>query len=279
MVDVLDERHDVPPFRHEHGAAAVRFGLRHQPKAHLRDDAEIRLAEQARDIRPEAVLVVGPRGVVGERGHAGAHELAVRQHDLHAAVAAEVIAILAERVADAVIERVADDAAPTGVGRIDPELELALLNVAVEIEVDDAGLDDRAAAPFVDGDDAVHALQIDDDAARQDRRRAAVAQVLARRDRVQRQLVLVRDAHDLLHLLDVDRRDGGRREPFRRLVAFRRVRVAIERDVLVGLEHPLLADGGFELAQRGSEIRGADTLRRGWHRVTSSAARGTTTHE
>ena len=122
MVDVLDERHDVAAFRHEHRAATVSFGLRHQPKAHLRDDAEICLAEQPRDIRSEAVLVVGPRTVLRERSHAGAQELAVRQHHLHAAMAAEVIAVLAERVTDAVVERVTHDAAPTGIGAVDPEL-------------------------------------------------------------------------------------------------------------------------------------------------------------
>jgi hypothetical protein len=80
-------------------------------------------------------------------------------------MAAEVVAILAERVADAVIEGVTDDAAPPRVRRIDPELELALLNMAVEVEVRHAGLDDGAAAPFVDVEDPVHALEVDDDAA------------------------------------------------------------------------------------------------------------------
>jgi predicted ATPase len=112
-------------------------------------------------------------------------------------------------------------------------------------------------APLVDGDDSVHALQIDDDAARQNRRGAAIPQVLARRDRIKRELVLVRDTHDLLHLLHARRRHGGRREPFCRLVALRRIRVAIECDVLVALEHPLLADGGLELAERRGEIRRA----------------------
>jgi hypothetical protein len=161
-------------------------------------------------------------------------------------VTAEVIAVLAEGVADAVIERVADDATPSGVRRIDPQLQIALLDVAVEIEVADARLHDGAAAPLVDGDDSVHALEIDHDATRQNRRRAAIAQVLAGRDRIERQLVLVGNAHDLLHLLDADRRHGGRREPLRRLIALRRIRVAIERHILVGLEHPLLANGGFE---------------------------------
>ena len=56
MVDVRDERHDVAPFRHEHGAATIGFGLWHQPEAHLRDDAEVGLAEQSRDVRSEPYL-------------------------------------------------------------------------------------------------------------------------------------------------------------------------------------------------------------------------------
>jgi hypothetical protein len=84
------------------------------------------------------------------------------------------------RAAAAALERVADGAAPAGIGGIDPNLEPALLDVAIQIEVADAGLDDGVVRLVVDLDDAVHALQVDDDAARVGGRRAAVAQVLPR---------------------------------------------------------------------------------------------------
>ncbi len=84
---------------------------------------------------PGAVLEVLP-GLRGrQRAHAGAHHLAVGEHDLHAAVRAEVVAIRQRRAPRAVVERVADHAAPARVRAVDPELQLALANVAVEIEV------------------------------------------------------------------------------------------------------------------------------------------------
>ena len=93
--------------------------------------------------RPGAVLVLLPRLRVRQRAHAGAQQLAVREHDLHAAVRIEVIAVLRHRVAAAVIERVADHAAPAGIRAVDPDLELVLLDVAIEVEVAHAGLDER----------------------------------------------------------------------------------------------------------------------------------------
>src|SRR5690606_19858243 len=103
--------------------------------------------------------------------------------DLHAAVRAEVIAVRQRRASRAALEGVADEAAPAGIGAVDPEPQAALADVAVEIEVADAGLDERVREILVDLDDLVHALQVEHDAAGVDGRRAAVGEVAAGRDR------------------------------------------------------------------------------------------------
>ena len=48
----LHERHDVVVLRHADLARHRRLGLRHQPEAHLRDDAQVRLREQPVGRRP-----------------------------------------------------------------------------------------------------------------------------------------------------------------------------------------------------------------------------------
>ena len=219
-----------------------------KPKAHLRDDAETALAEEPGGIGAVAVAVFLPATRRRHRAHAGAHDLAVRQHDLHAGVRAEVVAVVAHRVADAVIHRVADEAAPARIRRVDPHVELVLLDVAIEIDVGDARLDEREVALVVADENAVHALQIDRDAAAHVRRRAAVGEVLARRDRVQRNLVFVRRPDDRLHLLRRIGADGRRRDQLVRLVLDVREVVAIRVQVVVAREHPVAADGVLKLA-------------------------------
>ena len=73
--------------------------------------------------------------------------------------------------------------------------------MAVEIEVTDAGLHQRIRVALVDLQYPVHSLQIEHDTARNDGRGAAVTQVPARRDRIERNAELVRDPNDLLDLL------------------------------------------------------------------------------
>jgi hypothetical protein len=223
-------------------------------EAHLRDDAEVTLAEQARGIGTVAVPVLLPALRRRQRAHAGAHHLAARQNHLHAAVRAEVVAIKAHRVADAVIQRVADRAAPTRIRRVDPQLQAAVLNVAIQVDVRDAGLDEREVAPRVHLEHAIHSLEIHGNAAAHVRRRAAVREILARRDRVQRNLELVRSANDRLHLLGGIRSHGGRRDQLVRLILDIGEVIAIRVDVLIAREHPVLADGRFELFDRGCEI-------------------------
>src|SRR4029453_8700483 len=146
-------------------------------------------------------------------------------------------------------------------GRIDPELESLLVYVAIEIEVADARLDERVVVLLVHLEDPVHALEVEDDAAGDVWRRPAVSQVLAGGDRPQRNLVLARDSDDLLHLLDAIRCDRRRWNPLFLFVPERGKRIAIEIDVLVARDHPLLADDRRELRERLREIR---TAHAGW---------------
>ena len=108
----------------------------------------------------------------------------------------EVIAVDAIGVADTVIEGVAHRASPARVWTVDPDLELAVLDVAIQIEVRHTRLDDGEVPLVVDLDDAVHALQVDDHRAREIAGRAAVSEVLAGGDREQRNAESIRGAHD-----------------------------------------------------------------------------------
>ena len=143
--------------RHVHAAVAVALGRRHEPETDSRHDAEVRLREEPVDDWPEAVLVLVPEVVARHPAHAGAQQLAVRQHDLEAADRAPVV--LHRRAAAAALERIAEWGAPAGIGRVDPDVELVLLDVAVEVEVADAGLDDGEVDLVVHLEHTVHALE------------------------------------------------------------------------------------------------------------------------
>ena len=178
---------------------AVAGGFRHQPDAHLRDDTEVRLRKDAVHVRTEAVLEQLPGVVARHRAHAGSHDVAAGQHDFHAALHHEVIAI--RRVTHSMIQRIAHHAAPARVRHVEPQFEAVRLDVVVEVEVADARLDQRVAELLVHLEDAVHAAHVEHDGARQHRRRAAVREVLAARDRPQRNAGSVCGLDDRLHLL------------------------------------------------------------------------------
>ncbi|CAM5240094.1 hypothetical protein RLIN73S_03267 [Rhodanobacter lindaniclasticus] len=158
VVDDVDQGHDVAVARHRDPAREEVFWLGHHPEAHLGDDAEVRLREQAVDVGAVAVLVVRPALGARHGGHARAHQLTVRQHHLHAAVGAVVVAVGVPGVADAVVQRVAQRTAPARVGDVHHHLELVILDVLVQIEVGHAGFDHAEVALVVDLDDLVHAL-------------------------------------------------------------------------------------------------------------------------
>ena len=258
--DVLDRRH-VDAQRQDHVDDLLEVGLLlerdevrhrcgralHERDAHLRDDAQVGLGEHPVRVRTEAVGEQLPRVRSGQRAHAGAHDLALRQDHLEARLPQEVVTV--GRVADAAVERVADDAAPPEVGRVEHEDGVCRLQVLVEVEVRDAGLQQGIAVLLVDLQDAVHPLaHVDDDRAGQPWRRAAVAVVLARGDRRQRDAVTVGDPHDLLDLLGAPGSDDGGREEL--IVAEHRIGVAVGLQPGRVVDDVLPADGTAKLAER-----------------------------
>ena len=185
---------DAEPERH------VALRHRHQPHAHLRDDPEVRLHEERVERGSEASLVHVPGPVSGHRAHAGAEQLAARQHDLHPARGRHVGA--GREVRRAVLERVADDAAPAEVGHRHHEAGPGRAERVVEVEPADARLDDGVRAVLVDLEHAVHPPQAHEHGPVEARRGSAVAVVHPRRVCPERDRVLVRDPHDRLDLLD-----------------------------------------------------------------------------
>ena len=182
---------------------------RHQPHAHLGHDAVVGLGEDAIERRPVAPLENLPGVRVRHRTHAGAQHVAIGQHHFHAAGKQEVLAV--GRVADAAIDHVAQRAGNRRRRRAgEPQRQLLLLQVVVKLLVGDAGFDQSGAQIGIDFDDLVHALQIHDDLAALHRRRRTVAEVLAGRDRIDRDLVLVEHLEHGLDLLDAGGRDGRR---------------------------------------------------------------------
>ncbi len=253
IVDDLHRLDQIVAPRYPDQPGPVVLGLGHEPESHLGDDAEIALREEAGRVRAEAVAVFLPGVGVRHCAHASAHDFAIGEHRLDAADRVGVLAEERHRVAHAAIERIAEQAAPGDIGTVDPDLKALFPDIAVEVEVADTGLHEREVALVIDAQDPVHALQIDDDAAAQVGGGAAVGVVLTGRYRVQRRPEAVGDADDFLHLLDGCGRDGrrGQRTP-------RMTEVAIELEVLVGREDPLLANGRGELANGVREGFGAD---------------------
>ena len=157
-------------------------------------------------------------------------------------------------IADTVVERVSDRTAPARVRTIDPELEPLALDIAVEVEVRDAGLDQRERPGLVHPQDPVHPFQIEHDAARQVRRRTAVAQILTGGNRIDGNAITVRGSHDLLDFLDAERRNGGRYRDLLGLAAERRIGILVHCDIVVARKDPLAADGVAELLEHGIPV-------------------------
>ena len=77
----------------------------------------------------------------------------------------EMVAIRQGRAAGAAVDGVAHRTAPAWLGTVDPELQSLVTDVAVEVEVAHARLDQSESILFADLEDAVHAFQIKDNAA------------------------------------------------------------------------------------------------------------------
>jgi len=120
-------------------------------------------------------------------------------------------------------------------------------DITVEIEVADAGLDQRVGVALVDLEYPIHPLQVEHHAAGKHGSRSAVAEIPARGDRIDRNPVAVSNPDDALHLLDAIWRDSRGSYDFVGFAEKRRIGVAIEGDILVAGENPLFADGLFEL--------------------------------
>ena len=245
----LDQRREVvvvpdpEPERH----VALRVG--HQPDAHLGDDPEVRLHEERVEGRPEAALVHVPRPVARHRPHAGPEHLSARQHDLHPARGRHVGA--GREVRRAVLEGIAHDAAPAEVGDRHHQPVAARAERVVEVEPADARLDDGKRAVLVDLEHAVHLAKAHDHGSLQAGRRASVAVVHARRVCPERNLVLVRDPHDLLDLVDRLRHEHRRR---RVVVRCReRERVAELAELVLTRDHRLGAESRAEGLERERE--------------------------
>ncbi len=263
----VDQRPEVVVLPHAAPERHVDLRLGHQPDAHLRHDPEVRLHEELIGRRAEPALVEVPRAVALHRAHARPHQLAVREHDLHPARRGRPVDAVGH-VRRAVVERVADDAAPAEICNREHELVAAGLDRLVEVEPADTGLDDRVGGLLVDLEHAVHAPQADDHGAADPRRGAAVTVVAALPDRPERHLVLVRHPDDLLNLLDRLRHDhrGGRV-----LVPGRiRERVAELPQLVFTGEDVLGSDGGGKALEGPCQLLLRNTWREnGAHAITS----------
>ena len=152
---------------------------RHQLHAQPDHDAEVGLHEQLIEHRAEAPLVDMPAGVVGHGSHAGSKQLPVGEHDLHSAGGRELGAV--GHVGEAVLERVAYDAAPAQIWDRRHQPMAAVTQRRAEIEPLHARLDHGVAELLVDLEDAVHPAQVHHHRALHSRRAAAVAVVAALR--------------------------------------------------------------------------------------------------
>ena len=114
-----------------------------------------------------------------------------------------MVPIGAVGVTNTVVEGVSDDAAPSRIGAVDPDLQLPVLNVSIQIEVRDTRLDNGEVPLVIHFDDPVHPFQVDDDRPRDVAGRATVSEVLACRDRKERDAIAVRDLDELCPRADV----------------------------------------------------------------------------
>ena len=254
VVDVFHQLHEVAPPWHGDQAGAIIFGQRQQAEAHLGDDAEIALRKQARRIGAEAIGILLPGLGARHGAHAGAHHLAIGQHHFHPAVRAEMIAKVRHGVADAALQRIADRRAPARIGAIDHQLQAALLDCAVEVEIGHARLDKGKGALLVEFEHPVHALEIEHDRAVDVGRRAAVAEVLAGRDRKQGHAAAPRHAHHFADLRHIRRGDRGAGMAFLTRVPHRREAVAVGVHVLVARPDPVGADHAAQFAEEGGKV-------------------------
>ena len=189
----IDDGADVGVRRHGAEKMVDAFGARHQPDAGLGHDAEVGLAEQTVEERPDTVWEQVDGARVGIMTEAGVEYLATDQHDLHPGDVLQPVAV--RRMAEAALEDVADEArVGAGAGAVDLQCDAARAQVVGQLLLGDAGLDHRIRQFRVDQDDAVHARQFEHHLAVGDGAGVAIAPVLAGADRIERALVAARIA-------------------------------------------------------------------------------------
>ena len=148
---------------------AVAFGRGHQPDRHSRDDAEVRLGEEAVERRADAPA--RHRTPCRESAEACLDALARRQNDFEATRVARVFSHW--RVPETALQGIADDAAfGARAGRVHPQLRPSLAQQLVKLPLGDAGLDGDVCQLLVEVDDVVQAAEVEDDRVAHRRARA-----------------------------------------------------------------------------------------------------------
>src|SRR5665213_2955137 len=261
-VPTLHHRNDVASLGDDHGSGQISFRSRQQVEAHLGHDAEVALTEQSIHIGASAVVVFRPGLGAWQRTHSRSNNLAIREDHFHAAMRVEVIAEAAEAIAHAMVQRIPNQAAPTGIGYVSPNFQAFLLHVPIQVEVGDARLHDREMPLVIHLNDPVHALQVEDYASRKVWSGAAIAQILAGRDRINRNPERVRNPDYLRDLFRRIGRYGRRHEDFFLFAPKWRVCVFVECYVIVTGKNPVLTDGTLKLLDCVSECLGVDVGRK-----------------
>ncbi len=160
------------------------------------------------------------------------------------------------RVADAVLESIADDAPPPRRGGRDPQLPACGLQSIEQGEEADARLDQGVTELLVDLEHSIHPLQVEDDTAPEHRRGAAVGEIATGGHRPQRNSVAARDLHDGLDFFRGFRSDAG--GCGMRVGIARRKGIQVGVAILLRHQHPLFADRFREASQGALEVGGAD---------------------
>ena len=180
--------------------------FRHQPDAHFRDHAKIRLGKHAVELRTGGVLGHLPVFRSRECSLAGPYHFAVGQHHFHAALHDEMVAI--RSVACAMFQRIAHHAAPCWRCGIDPELAADRAQMPVKLHVRNTGLDEGIAVFLVDFDNPVHPAQVEHDITGLARSRATIGKIAPRTDCPDGYFIGVGDLEYILNLFDVVRSNG-----------------------------------------------------------------------
>ena len=163
--------HDVAPgfqtgghSREEESAVLAALGLLVETERRLGDDAECALGAD------EYLVEIGAGCMFGN-GQC-VYDVAVRENDLHAHAHVVDLAVLGgENTYAAVAERAADGAAGQAGGNVHAGIAL-LVGVPLELLEDHSGLGGDGVRVLIKADEVVHALHVEQDAARHGQRAA-----------------------------------------------------------------------------------------------------------